>query len=73
MKPRPSETRQQRPPAAIANAVADAAGVRLFELPITAEKIYHAPNRSQEEPESGKVCALCSSFYALKLHPASGN
>jgi CO/xanthine dehydrogenase Mo-binding subunit len=30
------------PPAAIANAVADAAGVRLFELPITAEKIYHA-------------------------------
>ncbi len=30
------------PPAAIANAVADAVGVRLFELPITAEKIYHA-------------------------------
>ena len=29
------------PPAAIANAVADAVGVRLFELPITAEKIYH--------------------------------
>jgi CO/xanthine dehydrogenase Mo-binding subunit len=28
------------PPAAIANAVADAIGVRLFELPITAEKIY---------------------------------
>jgi CO/xanthine dehydrogenase Mo-binding subunit len=30
------------PPAAIANAVADAVGARLFELPITAEKIYHA-------------------------------
>ena len=30
------------PPAAIANAVADAVGVRLFDLPITAEKIYHA-------------------------------
>lgn len=28
------------PPAAIANAVADAVGVRLFDLPITAEKIY---------------------------------
>ena len=35
--------------AAIANAVADAVGVRLFELPITAEKVYAAlrgkPNR----------------------------
>jgi CO/xanthine dehydrogenase Mo-binding subunit len=30
------------PPAAIANAVADAVGARLFELPITAEKIYDA-------------------------------
>ncbi|HEY1233139.1 MAG TPA: xanthine dehydrogenase family protein molybdopterin-binding subunit [Candidatus Binatia bacterium] len=30
------------PPAAIANAVADAVGVRLFELPVTAEKIYRA-------------------------------
>jgi len=30
------------PPAAIANAVADATGVRLFELPITSEKIYKA-------------------------------
>jgi len=26
--------------AAIANAVADAVGVRLFELPLTAEKVY---------------------------------
>ncbi len=30
------------PPAAIANAVADAVGVRLFDLPITSEKIYKA-------------------------------
>jgi carbon-monoxide dehydrogenase large subunit len=30
------------PPAAIANAVADAVGARLFELPVTAEKIYEA-------------------------------
>jgi len=30
------------PPAAIANAVADAVGARLFDLPLTAEKVYHA-------------------------------
>lgn len=30
------------PPAAVANAVADASGARLFDLPVTAEKIYHA-------------------------------
>ncbi len=30
------------PPAAIANAVADAVGVRFFDLPITSEKIYKA-------------------------------
>jgi len=30
------------PPAAIANAIADAVGVRLFELPITAERVYRA-------------------------------
>lgn len=30
------------PPAAIANAIADAVGVRLFELPVKAEKIYSA-------------------------------
>ena len=28
------------PPAAIANAIADAVGVRLFDLPVTAEKVY---------------------------------
>ncbi|HUF42653.1 MAG TPA: xanthine dehydrogenase family protein molybdopterin-binding subunit [Verrucomicrobiae bacterium] len=30
------------PPAAIANAIADAVGVRLFELPVKAEKVYQA-------------------------------
>ncbi len=30
------------PPAAVANALADAVGAGIFELPITAEKIYHA-------------------------------
>jgi CO/xanthine dehydrogenase Mo-binding subunit len=30
--------------AAIANAIADAVGVRLYELPITSEKIYAALN-----------------------------
>jgi CO/xanthine dehydrogenase Mo-binding subunit len=30
------------PPAAIANAIVDAVGVRLFELPVKAEKIYQA-------------------------------
>jgi CO/xanthine dehydrogenase Mo-binding subunit len=31
--------------AAIANAIADACGVRLFELPLSAEKIYWALQR----------------------------
>jgi CO/xanthine dehydrogenase Mo-binding subunit len=30
--------------AAIANAIADACGVRLFDLPLSAEKIYWALN-----------------------------
>jgi CO/xanthine dehydrogenase Mo-binding subunit len=30
------------PPAAIANAIADAVGVRLFELPVKAENVYRA-------------------------------
>jgi CO/xanthine dehydrogenase Mo-binding subunit len=34
------------PPAAIANAVADASGVRLFELPITAERVHNALQRN---------------------------
>jgi len=33
------------PPAAIANAIADAVGVRLFELPVKAENIYRALKR----------------------------
>jgi len=31
-------------PAAIANAVADAVGVRLFDIPIIAEKVFKALN-----------------------------
>ena len=31
-------------PVAIANAIADACGVRLFELPLSSEKIYWALN-----------------------------
>jgi CO/xanthine dehydrogenase Mo-binding subunit len=30
------------PPAAIANAVHDACGVRLFDVPVTAEKVFRA-------------------------------
>jgi CO/xanthine dehydrogenase Mo-binding subunit len=37
------------PPAAIANAVADAVGARLFELPITAERVYRAMQANQPE------------------------
>src|SRR2546430_16590696 len=32
------------PPAAIDNAVADAVGARLFELPVTEERVYRALN-----------------------------
>jgi CO/xanthine dehydrogenase Mo-binding subunit len=35
------------PPAAIANAIADAVGVRLFELPVKAENIYRALKEKQ--------------------------
>lgn len=36
------------PPAAIANAVADAVGVRLFEIPVTAEKVYRGLNEKAD-------------------------
>lgn len=38
------------PPAAIANAVADAVGVRLYELPVSAEKIFRALRDAGEQP-----------------------
>ena len=38
------------PPAAIANAIADAVGVRLFELPLTPEKIYRALKEKTATP-----------------------
>src|SRR5918995_250417 len=37
------------PPAAIANAIADAVGVRLFELPLAAEKIYYLLKDGQRQ------------------------
>lgn len=49
------------PPAAIANAVADAVGVRVFELPITAEKIYHALKTAEKSPS-----ALLRSIASLR-------
>ena len=36
------------PPAAIANAVHDAVGVRLFDIPLTAEKVYDALRAKRE-------------------------
>jgi CO/xanthine dehydrogenase Mo-binding subunit len=36
------ELSNNAPPAAIANAVADAIGARLFELPLTAERVVRA-------------------------------
>jgi putative selenate reductase molybdopterin-binding subunit len=41
------ELANNTPPAAIANAVADAVGVRLFELPITAERVHAALRAGQ--------------------------
>jgi CO/xanthine dehydrogenase Mo-binding subunit len=43
------------PPAAIANAVADAVGARLFALPITAEKIYAALAKTAATETQGEV------------------
>lgn len=37
------------PPAAIANAVHDACGVRLFDIPLTAERVYRELRRQQQE------------------------
>jgi CO/xanthine dehydrogenase Mo-binding subunit len=37
------------PAAAIANAVADAIGVRVFDLPITPDRVLAALKRAQEE------------------------
>ena len=38
----PSEVKTEEPSPAIANAVANATGVRIRELPITSEKIFKA-------------------------------
>jgi CO/xanthine dehydrogenase Mo-binding subunit len=36
-------------PAAVANAVFDACGVRLFSLPVTAEKVWRALREKQDD------------------------
>jgi CO/xanthine dehydrogenase Mo-binding subunit len=41
------EMANNSPPAAVANAVADAVGARLFELPITAERVLNAITRGE--------------------------
>ncbi len=41
------EFSNNNPPAAIANAVANAVGARLFELPVTAERVYRALQAQQ--------------------------
>jgi CO/xanthine dehydrogenase Mo-binding subunit len=43
------------PPAAIANAVADAVGARLVDLPITAEKIYAALTETAAKEDETEV------------------
>ena len=48
------EFANNNPPAAIANAVADAVGVRIFEIPVTAEKVYSGlqeRDRDGREPD----------------------
>jgi len=44
------EFANNNPPAAIANAVADAVGVRLFEIPVTAEKVYRSLQERDRNP-----------------------
>ena len=45
------EFANNNPPAAIANAVADAVGVRLFEIPVTAEKVFRGLKDRGGEPQ----------------------
>lgn len=47
------ELANNAPPAAIANAIAGATGARLFELPLTADRVYRAlraANQGQDHP-----------------------
>jgi len=38
---------------AILNAITDAAGVRVHELPLTPERVYHALQEYQEKKKAG--------------------
>jgi CO/xanthine dehydrogenase Mo-binding subunit len=41
--------------AAIANAIEDAVGARVYDLPITAEKVLNALNAARERQTSGRL------------------
>jgi CO/xanthine dehydrogenase FAD-binding subunit len=61
-------------PAAIANAIADAVGVRIFQLPITAEKIHRAlhPERYAEAPAPPPTAPKGSVWTRLSAGKPSG-
>ncbi len=61
-------------PAAIANAIADAVGVRITELPITAEKIYRAlhPELFANEPQAAPAAPKGSVWTRLMAGKPSG-
>jgi CO/xanthine dehydrogenase Mo-binding subunit/CO/xanthine dehydrogenase FAD-binding subunit len=61
-------------PAAIANAIADAVGVRITELPITAEKIYRAlhPELFADEPQTPAPTPKGSVWTRLMAGKPSG-
>jgi len=53
------------PPAAIANAIADAVGVRLFELPLKAEAVYQGLKRNEQERSPQRTQRLQSRFKVV--------
>ena len=61
-------------PAAIANAIADAVGVRITELPITAEKIYRAlhPEAFAHEKPAASVAPKGSVWTRISAGTPSG-
>jgi CO/xanthine dehydrogenase Mo-binding subunit len=61
-------------PAAIANAIADAVGVRIRELPITAEKIHRAlhPERYANEPAAAPTAPRGTVWTRLSAGRPSG-
>ena len=47
---------------AIANAIEDACGVRLMELPLNAEAVFRAPARQERQPARGSMMTRTISF-----------